>query len=285
MDAAPYDLCAYCPRLCRHVCPVAVGTSREAATPTAMMSGPWAFARGQMEPALALAFASLCVECGACTSACKLERPVTDLLRAARAELRPLAQPAKAPRIADGLSPIAGSGDRVAVESDPRAWAEALSRHLGAPVARLRTGDHLGRAILGEPGAEAHLSALRTLVGGRRLVVSEAASAEVAAAAGLTVLHLEDLLPTAPFGPAYRPCRGPAVEGEHEPTALACCGAAGPLAEDHPGIAEELGRDQARRLGALSRYSPDSRCARWLGACGAPLHDGVDRLLASVRSA
>ena len=32
-----FESCAFCPKLCRHVCPVAVGTGREAATPTAMI--------------------------------------------------------------------------------------------------------------------------------------------------------------------------------------------------------------------------------------------------------
>ena len=34
MAAVPTTPCAFCPRLCRHVCPVAVATGMEAAVPS-----------------------------------------------------------------------------------------------------------------------------------------------------------------------------------------------------------------------------------------------------------
>ena len=82
-----FESCAFCPKLCRHVCPVAVGSGREAATPTAMMTASWAWLNEQGTAESALASAKLCVDCGACTRACKLQRPVVELLAAVRAEL------------------------------------------------------------------------------------------------------------------------------------------------------------------------------------------------------
>lgn len=75
------ETCAYCPRLCRHVCPVAVATAREAATPTAIMTIQHLLELGTVEPALATAAASLCLGCGACTAHCKVHVPVGDILR------------------------------------------------------------------------------------------------------------------------------------------------------------------------------------------------------------
>ena len=87
--AVDYDLCAFCPRLCRHACPVAVGSGREAATPTHVMAGVWGWLQEHRSAPEALALASLCTRCGACTDACKLARPVDDLLTEARGAAAP----------------------------------------------------------------------------------------------------------------------------------------------------------------------------------------------------
>ncbi len=71
-----YETCAWCPRLCRHVCPVAVATGREAATPTSMMTIALLAQRGSVSAELAAASASLCLSCGACTQHCKVGVPV-----------------------------------------------------------------------------------------------------------------------------------------------------------------------------------------------------------------
>jgi len=83
------QICALCPRLCRHVCPVAVGTGREAATPTAIMTTLLRWTRGEVDPDLAGQAAALCTDCGACEDACLVNQPVTDILRKARATLLP----------------------------------------------------------------------------------------------------------------------------------------------------------------------------------------------------
>ena len=75
-----FETCAWCPRLCRHVCPVAVATGREAATPTSMMTIALLAARGTVGADLARASASLCLSCGACTTHCKVHVPVAERL-------------------------------------------------------------------------------------------------------------------------------------------------------------------------------------------------------------
>lgn len=87
MKLDAYTTCAYCPRLCRHVCPVAVATGWEAATPTAMMTVPLLHLRGLLDAREATAATSLCLACGACTAHCKNGVPVAELLDAFRAEL------------------------------------------------------------------------------------------------------------------------------------------------------------------------------------------------------
>lgn len=89
------ETCAWCPRLCRHVCPVAVGTGRESATPTAMMTVALQARRGEVSTELAAEAASLCLSCGACTAHCKLHVPVAERL-GRPAPPRPAAPPASA---------------------------------------------------------------------------------------------------------------------------------------------------------------------------------------------
>lgn len=84
-----FETCAWCPRLCRHVCPVAVATGREAATPTAMMTVALLAERGSVSPALAEAAASLCLSCGACTDHCKNRVPVAVALGRPAPPVRP----------------------------------------------------------------------------------------------------------------------------------------------------------------------------------------------------
>ena len=70
MTADDFTTCAYCPRLCRHVCPVSVATARESATPTAMATVALLSLRGKLEPGLALSGTELCIGCGACERHC-----------------------------------------------------------------------------------------------------------------------------------------------------------------------------------------------------------------------
>lgn len=272
MRPGEYDLCTFCPRLCRHVCPVAVGSAREAATPTSMMSGPWMHAAGLLGATDAGALAALCTSCGACTAHCHLHRPVSDLLAEARADLLPPA------RAAD-LEEVEGDADWIAVEADDRPWAALAAARLGRPLARLRTTDHLGEALLDHPEAfAAHAAALRERVGQRALVVADLGCLRVARAAGLPALHLAELLPLLGDEPVFHPCQGPRLDGEAPPEALACCGAAPPLSIWHPEIATEVARAAVRHLDGNAVRCPDARCATALRAAGATVRDPLSDL-------
>ncbi len=85
MAAVPTTPCAFCPRLCRHACPVAVATGMEAAVPSTIFALIHAaqYAGGDVD--VATSAASLCLGCGACTSACAVEVPVAERLRVWRA--------------------------------------------------------------------------------------------------------------------------------------------------------------------------------------------------------
>ena len=268
-----FESCAFCPKLCRHVCPVAVGTGREAATPTAMRTGPWAWLQGHGVESLALRSAQLCVDCGACSRACKLQRPVGELLRNVRAQLG-------GPPSVEALAPIEGIGEYVAVHSDSRDWAAALEAQLDRPVAQVRTSDQLGAAVLDVPSvAETHLAKVRAHFAGRTLVLTDRGSWAVAQAAGLQALHLAELISPLDDHAVHHPCSGPRLAGVPASNTLACCGAHPGLVQNRPDLAEEMGRAQAQRLGTGPVSSSDSACATHLRACGASVTDPVSWLL------
>ena len=112
--------CALCPRLCRHQCPVAVATGREAATPTQLMTTLLRWSRGEVSPELAGAAASLCTDCGACESTCGVDQPVPEMLRQARQTLL-------APAAITELEMVDGGASLVAIECDDRTWGSALA--------------------------------------------------------------------------------------------------------------------------------------------------------------
>ena len=271
---APYETCAFCPRLCRPVCPIAVGSAREAATPTAMMTGPFLFASGALQAERAAASAALCTSCGACTTFCHAEQPVAALLSAARGALLP-------PPVVEPPGPVEGAGELVAVECDGRPWGEALARRLGRPVARLVTADHLGEALLDHADAfAAHAATLRAQVSAAELVVADLGCARVAEAANMPFRHILSLAPMDTGGAqVHHPCHGPRLDGDAPPDALACCGAAAPLSLHHPAIAAEVAADAARRLGAAPACTPDARCGAALRAAGADITDPISVLL------
>lgn len=274
MKVSDVDLCAFCPRLCRHVCPVAVGSGREAATPTAKMTSVWAWLTEHGTGDDAFAHAALCTSCGACTEACKLDRPVAALLSEARGALRPAPTP---PPIAE----IIGEGLLVAVETDDRRWSEALAARLGQPVARLWSPNELGEALLDHTdGLAAITDALRVRLAGRTLVVASGGAWRVVEKAGLDAQHLSTLVPIPDDLPTFVPCSGPPPAGTANPDAIACCGAAAPLPATHPTIAAEVGQDAAGRLRGELHATSDARCGRWLREHGAQILDPIDQLLA-----
>ncbi len=268
-----YELCVYCPRLCRHVCPVAVGSAREAATPTAAMTGVWSALLGRADDAAA--WASLCVGCGACTAACKHHRPVAELLGAHQNP--PPGAPAP-PR-------VEGEGELVAVEIDDRRWAEALSARAGVAVARLRTADRLGAAWRWAPDRFGpHAAALRAALSGRTPVTADGASADALRAAGVEPRPLTDWAPLPDHLPRFTGCRGPAP-----PEGPGCCGdpagAAAALSGAWPEVAADLRADARARLGPGPAACADAGCARHLAGDGLHVADPIDLLLQSPAGA
>lgn len=118
MDGIAYATCTFCPKLCRHVCPVAVASGLESATATAMMTAAWqAVETGASADPDALA---ACLGCGACTRHCKHHVPVAERLDAAAG--RPaVARPDAA------LAPVGGP------DADPGRFVTCFEGAVGAP--------------------------------------------------------------------------------------------------------------------------------------------------------
>ncbi len=80
--------CSYCPRLCHFACPTAHGESSETASAWGMMGLANLLRKGEVEPTRELATnLSRCTSCMRCTSFCKHENPVAEVLATARADL------------------------------------------------------------------------------------------------------------------------------------------------------------------------------------------------------
>lgn len=261
-----FDTCALCPRLCRPACPVATATHREAAVPAVIAARLLEWARGQADPEVARAAATLCTDCGACQSFCHIDRPLPEALRRARASL--VTAPAPEP-----LRPIEGEGRLVAVEADARPFAAALARRLGEPVRRWPTGDRLGVAAVEHEGFTAHGEALRARAEAAEIVVADGGVAHALTAAGARFRWLHEAVPSVAAGAGS--CR---AGGGARP--LACCGASGPLAAHHPDAAARLARTFAARLDGDAVI--DARCGEHLRAAGAAVRDALDRLLAEA---
>jgi hypothetical protein len=279
VNPGDFEICAYCPNLCRHVCPVAVASGHEAATPTAMMTVSLLHLRGQVTGQQAGTAASLCVSCGACTEHCRLHRPVSDLLT----ELRRATMTAQPPA---PLEPIQGEGHAVAVECGTRPWARTLQQRFDEPVARWVTADHLGSHCLDHPDLfETHAERLREALGRRLLVVACHQCLEVAKQSSLSVVHLAQLVQPPKQTHCFSPCGGPQLDLPSASRRPLCCGRHPNLAEN-PDIAEHIASTTARFLtqGDLPHQTrtavsvPDAACATRLRHHGAQVTDPIDWL-------
>lgn len=254
-----YEKCTFCPRLCRHTCPVALATGREAATPTALMTAVWLAEQGRMDPALAGRATALCTSCQACQVHCKDHVPVPSLLASARGRLLP------APAVERPGAPE-GDGSLVAVECDERRWSEAASRHLGAPVARLVTSDHLG-ALLEDwhPDWEEHCRAWSRLLQGRTALTACQRCARVLQAARVPHALVHEHLSLAW---TYPTC------ATHPTWAQAAA-----LERFHPEATLQLARATTATLPPGTVVVTDASVRRHLLAAGAPVLDPIDILL------
>lgn len=271
--SSSYESCSYCPQLCRHVCPVAVASGHEAATPAKMMAAVLLAQRSLIPPHDAARAAALCTDCGACQRHCKYGIEVPALLAEARAHFSSPAEVA-------AIGALDGLGELVAVRCDDRNWADALASELGQPVAVLTTSDHLGAALLDHrPLAAAHLATLHAVLAGRKAVSCCSRCIAVLEAARVSWVRVDALLAPSWDGPVYL-CHGelesPGQPIDDPPT---CCGAHGPLPVHHPGLAVDVARDAAARLPAQPVATPDAACRNALRAVGADLRDPIDLLL------
>jgi ferredoxin len=268
-----YESCAFCPQLCRHVCPVAVATGREAATPAKLMTAVLLAKRGRIPPEDAARAAALCTGCGACREHCKYGIDVPALLARARAVFAPPYEPA--PRL-----PIQGSSDLVAIQCDDRPWAPALARALGREVASLETSDHLGQAILEHPTrAAAWLSGLQGALAGRRAVSCCSRCIGVLDAARVAWVGLEELTEPRWRGPVFV-CHGErTLPGAIIEPAPACCGGHGALERVHPSLVSDLAQAAVAQLPAGPVAAPDTVCRHTLRGAGGDVHDPIDLLL------
>lgn len=263
MTQGQLTICAVCPRLCRSACPVATGSFREAATPTAIAAALLEHARGRLAPHLAGEAATLCTDCGACEALCHIDQPLPSLIVEARLRTVP-APTIEAPR------PIEGEADIVVIETDPRPLARAVARRRGAPVAVWRTQDRFGVAAVDYPEFAAHAARLRALAGERELWSADGGAARALERAGLRVAWVQERLG---LEGAVGSCQ---IEGAERP--LACCGGGGPLAAHHPADAARVAASFSRRL-SVGAVLADARCAAHLASAGCPHPDQVDALV------
>ena len=268
---AAVDTCALCPKLCRHVCPVSVGTGMESATPTAMLTEVLLADQHADSEQLAAQAMGLCTRCGACSDFCGVDQPVVDLLDQARTRHTP-APPAWTPPAIHGHTPT------VAIVCGADDWTKGLAEALGQDIAVMRTHDHLGEAHrIRTDCREDTIARIATLMHGRTAITSCATCRTALEAAGVTVESVSAATSSVPAFPTWRTCHcapGPSVD-----TVIRCCGARAPLSIEHPNLADMMGREIAIRLEGQTVFVPDARCAAHLISAGAPVVGPTDHLL------
>jgi ferredoxin len=257
MATVPTTPCAFCPRLCRHACPVAVATGMEAAVPSNIFALIHAAEHAGGDVEVATSAASLCLGCGACTSACAVEIPVAERLRAWRAahEVAP---------VAHGVGEIEGYGEPVLV---------GAPEHVVGSAAALVTRDGLGHAAwrLGDDGVLAEVR--RAFHGGRTARAVSGDVAEVLTFAGVAVERA-----AAPrLASRFRTCFEGADVSAH-PGQLACCGRREGFAQREPLAARAVADANVEALAGARVGCGDQACADWLRAHGANIVGPLDAM-------
>lgn len=245
MTPSASETCTFCPRLCRHVCPVSVATARESAVPSAIVGVVRLATAGSIEASLGTAALDLCLGCGACTRYCALHVDVAAFVRGARGRPEAATLPV--------LPPLNDAAD-VRVELPSPDGVEP-------PPGTILSPDALGHAAW-RAGDTQVLRRLASRFAGRTVQTRSFAIAEVLTAAGVAVQ--QD--PAPPTGTRFTTC----WEGANgQDGQLTCCGAREGFADRNPDLAHEVAREAARRLGGLPTTCADGHCAAWLRAHGA----------------
>ncbi len=261
VDAASFSTCAFCPRLCRHVCPVAVGTAWESATPTAIMTTVWWAEMGMAEVGLAAEAADLCLRCGACEAHCKLHIAVPEHLDGW------LRQQDRAPE-ARPLPTIFGHDVEVVVLGSEPDWREPEA----TATAWCRTEDGLGFAAW-DAGDARVLERVARHFAGRRVVTASLDVVRVLQAAGVPVRVM-----VAPSGGTERRFVTCFEASEASPGQLACCGRRSNFPSRAPEAARRVAEENARLLDGAVATCADASCASWLRAHGADVVGPVHHL-------
>lgn len=244
---SPVDTCPFCPRLCRHVCPVTVATARESATPTAIWSVVRLAERGQLEAELAEAALELCNGCGACARHCGVGVDVPSAVR----ECRSRPSPAALPEL-----PAKGRIVRVEVDGEPGPERVISADALGHAAVKAGDAAHLDRLARHFAGWTVHTGSNAVAE-----VLAEAVRRAGAAAKGLRVV------PDA--APATQPRFVTCWEGANGADGqIACCGAREGFEGRQPAVAGAMATEAVRRMGGRRHGCADSHCATWLRAHG-----------------
>lgn len=265
------DTCALCPKLCRHVCPVAIGTGLESATPTAILTEVLLADQDEANAPTAAEAIGLCTRCGACADFCGVDQPVVTLLDETRTRYQPRPSPWSPPV-------ITGHAPTVAILCGPDDWTKGLAESLQQDIAVLRTDDHLGEPhMIRSDTRDELVAALAKLMQGRTAITSCATCRTALELAGVTVESVSAVTQHVPAFPTWRTCHcapGPSVD-----TVIRCCGARAPLSLEHPDLASAMAKEIAIRLEGQTVFVPDTRCAAHLVSAGAPAVGPTDHLL------
>lgn len=264
------DTCALCPKLCRHVCPVAVATGREAATPSAIFAEVLVADLHPGEPHVAEQALGLCTRCGACSNFCGVDQPVPRMLEEARARHQPPLSPWSPP-------PVRGHATTVAVVCGDRDWSGPLADALNQDLALLLTHDHLGE--MHRTRHDTHqqtIEQIALLLQGRTAISSCGTCVEALNEADVTVESIESSANHHPALPRWRTCM--CEPGRGVSTGVTCCGARGPLSTEHPLLSVAMADELVQRLDGQRVFVADTRCASHLRQRGASVVSPTDPL-------
>lgn len=240
------DVCPFCPRLCRHVCPVVGATAKESATPTAIATVLRLEEQGKLSAAHVEAALGLCNGCGACARHCAVDADLPGLVRSRR----PMPVPARLP-----VLPGAGQPVRVRVGE-----GESVGVVVYSP-------DALGHANIAA-GDRDHARRVARHFVGRRVATDSNAVAEVirAASRALPGSGIElDLDRPRPGSSHFVTCWEGATGTDGQ---LACCGAREGFERSNPDVASAMAQEVVRRTAGEPTVCSDGHCAAWLRAHG-----------------